>query len=549
MSHDHHVFFAALSLIVAVLGSWSALDLFGRVRSHVGRPRRMWLGLAGVAMGLSIWSMHFIAMLGFDPGSPVGYDLPLTFLSLALAIGATSGAFILASRQGAAVRTVLVAGFAMGLGICLMHYVGMAALRTAVSLGYRPPVVAASFLIAIVASTAALFAAAGERSIRWRAGASLLLGLAIVGMHYTAMAGLSLTPVADAHFAPPGAPPLILGISVAGGTATLLTLALLAAVYDQRLNVLSALEAGGVGYWELALREGRLDLSAVGKQLLGRDPEKPFSHADFLAMLRPEDRDRRALLLEDAIRSRSVYDAEFEIAVGSEPRWVNVRGRVVAGANGEARRMAGVILDVTDRRQAFKALDVADRRQQLMIAELNHRVKNTLATVQSIARQTAKRAPSVESFSHTFEARLVALSNAHSALTRGHWEQASLLELLQQEFSPYSPDQYVLTGDDVALKPRHGLALGMAFHELATNAAKYGAFSQSSGCVQVQWECDPGNDRLNLRWSEMGGPPVSSPERRGFGSRLIQSTMEDLAGSAAFEYAPGGLRCVMEIPL
>src|SRR5258705_2030236 len=137
MSHTHHSAYMLLSLLVAVLGSWTALDLFRRVRTHVGRARRIWLSTAAVAMGSSIWSMHFIAMLGFDPGSPVRYDVPLTILSLGLAILATGGAFFAAAAGGASRRQVVLAGIFMGSGICLMHYVGMAALRTAASLGYE----------------------------------------------------------------------------------------------------------------------------------------------------------------------------------------------------------------------------------------------------------------------------------------------------------------------------------------------------------------------------------------------------------------------------
>src|SRR5688572_17284139 len=108
MAHGHHALFVVLSLLVAVFGSWTALDLFRRVRTHIGRTRRIWLTTAAVAMGSSIWSMHFIAMLGFDPGGPVSYDLALTFLSLLLAIGATCGAFFAASGESVPIMRTLV---------------------------------------------------------------------------------------------------------------------------------------------------------------------------------------------------------------------------------------------------------------------------------------------------------------------------------------------------------------------------------------------------------------------------------------------------------
>src|SRR5689334_20624788 len=159
MAHHHHPVFVALSLVVAVFGSWTALDLFRRVRSHIGRAQQVWLGAAAAAMGVSIWSMHFIAMLGFDPGAPVSYDPGLTVLSLGLAIAATWGAFFSAARERAGGALVMVAGAAMGFGICAMHYVGMAALQTPVALRYDPALVCASLLVAVTAATAALFAA------------------------------------------------------------------------------------------------------------------------------------------------------------------------------------------------------------------------------------------------------------------------------------------------------------------------------------------------------------------------------------------------------
>src|SRR4030095_17164704 len=126
MPHHHEPVFVALSLLVAVFGSWTALDLFRRVRPHMGRAQRAWLSAAAVTMGVSIWSMHFIAMLGFDPGAPVSYDPPLTLLSLLLAIGATWGALFAAARERAGRARVIQAGLVMGARICLLHYTGLA---------------------------------------------------------------------------------------------------------------------------------------------------------------------------------------------------------------------------------------------------------------------------------------------------------------------------------------------------------------------------------------------------------------------------------------
>ena len=238
----HNPLFFVLSVVIAVLGSWTALDLFRRVRANRGNAQAAWLFAAALAMGLSIWSMHFIAMLGFDPGVPVRYDPGLTLLSLALAIAATGYAFFTAIRVRGPVLLFLP-GLVMGAGICVMHYVGMAALRAPVSVSYQPLMVGASFAVAVAASTSALIVAWQERSRRWRAGAAVVLGFAIVGMHYTGMAAVRIGPAGVGMHSPGGLELLTLAANVAGGTALLLFLALLAALFDRRFELHAAQEA------------------------------------------------------------------------------------------------------------------------------------------------------------------------------------------------------------------------------------------------------------------------------------------------------------------
>lgn len=194
---------------------------------------------------------------------------------------------------------------------------------------------------------------------------------------------------------------------------------------------------------------------------------------------------------------------------------------------------------------------LAAQRQKLMIDELNHRVKNTLATVQSIAIQTARSNTDPASFAETFQSRIMALSHTHNLLTQSHWEGADLRAILEHETEAYGPTRISLNGPPVSLEPAVVLSLGMIFHELATNAAKYGALHSPDGRVLIDWGLADQRDRkLKLSWREIGGPKVMAPERRGFGSRLIERNIRhDLAGEIDLVYAADGLIAELTVPL
>ena len=210
--------------------------------------------------------------------------------------------------------------------------------------------------------------------------------------------------------------------------------------------------------------------------------------------------------------------------------------------------ISGVLIEGSDvtERVAYNA------QQKLLLDELNHRVKNNLATVQSIAAQTARHAPDLKSFQKTYEARLIALSRTHDVLTRTAWESADLRELVDSELQLYGGNRVSLDGGAVRLNANEALSLGLVLHELATNAAKYGALSGDTGGVRVCWRTEgrDGNRRLKLVWSEHGGPHVQAPTRRGFGSRLIErSVTGELGGDVRLEYRGEGLKCEIETPL
>jgi PAS domain S-box-containing protein len=226
--------------------------------------------------------------------------------------------------------------------------------------------------------------------------------------------------------------------------------------------------------------------------------------------------------------------------------WVFVCSSPVRDAAGRLLYLVRVVQDITERK-------AAEQRQQLLIDELNHRVKNTLATVQSLASQTARSAPTPAAFRESFEGRLIALSKAHDQLTMHHWESADLRALLTAGFAPYQagPQRIVLRGEDLVLRPRAVLTLAMAFHELITNAAKYGALSTPAGRIEIRWQPTDGEGAmLHIEWREQGGPPVAEPAQRGFGSRLLEGGIAaELGGRTRLIFAPEGLRCELDIPL
>jgi CHASE1-domain containing sensor protein/two-component sensor histidine kinase len=220
--------------------------------------------------------------------------------------------------------------------------------------------------------------------------------------------------------------------------------------------------------------------------------------------------------------------------------------------------LAGHAAVAIDNARLFKASqdEIAARKkveahQKLLLDELNHRVKNTLATVQSIAVQTLRSTSDAASFKTAFEARLIALSEAHNLLSRAEWRGVSLRDLVERELTPFqTTDRTRITvdGPEVRLPPALGLAMGLAIHELATNAVRHGSLQSLAGKVTVSWQLQPvdGRDQLELTWQESGGPPVVPPTRRGFGSRLIERGLkQDLQGEARMYFEREGLRCVI----
>lgn len=296
--------------------------------------------------------------------------------------------------------------------------------------------------------------------------------------------------------------------------------------------------------------EGRITFfNEAAEHFWGRKPALNEQH--WCGALRLFTADGAPLPHEEGPTARALKDNHFVRgveAIAERPDGSRLPFRAYPTAlHDDAGRLVGAVtmlIDQSERKQYEAA-------QKALLDELNHRVKNTLATVQSLASQSFRDAPA--EMRRAFEGRLFALSNTHNQLTRGNWTAADLDTLVRETLAPFAETgsgRLQIMGSTVTLLPRTALILSMMLHELATNAAKHGALSVQGGRLAIAWTAS-GEDaerRLRLTWEESGGPPVEKPARKGFGSRLIEhGTRGDLRGTATIDYAPSGVRCVFDI--
>jgi len=253
----------------------------------------------------------------------------------------------------------------------------------------------------------------------------------------------------------------------------------------------------------------------------------------------------------EALRTgRPVRDREYLIERPDGSRaFMCANAEPLFDDDGEVAGAVNCIQDISERK-------AAERRQQVLIDELNHRVRNTLATVQSLIAQSARGSETIADFRHRLEARVMAMSRAHDELTRRRWADVGLREIIDAGLGPYRDRRDVtVDGAPVAIGPRAGLMLTMVVHELAANAAKYGALSgprDAPGAVNVGWKVEMNGvgPVLRLCWQESGGPPVRPAAHRGFGTLLVERGVRaELHGKVKIDYAPAGVRYELEIPL
>ncbi|UZK67803.1 HWE histidine kinase domain-containing protein [Sphingomonas sp. M1-B02] len=259
------------------------------------------------------------------------------------------------------------------------------------------------------------------------------------------------------------------------------------------------------------------------------------------------------LALESRTKTRSLVEAAFRGECDSDPEihyrrengsefWASMFVSPVCDGQGHPIQNFVSLIDLTTHRR--------------MIDELNHRVKNTLSTVQSIISQAVRDLPEADAVRASIESRVLALSRSHDLLTSQNWEGAGLHELIRGALHPFEAvaghaERFLIRGENLHLQPKMALALTIALHELATNAIKYGAFSNNAGRVEISWVLvlDANGDRLVLCWQEQGGPPVIAPTHKGFGSWVLERGLaHELGGTVALEFLEQGLMCTIDIP-
>ena len=300
---------------------------------------------------------------------------------------------------------------------------------------------------------------------------------------------------------------------------------------------------------DLLDRDGHLiSASAEGPALSGiLDPEEAIGRSWLDIWTRAEDRSAAAEALD---RARTGTASRFQAMLdpGGRVRWWDVAVTPIDTTAGCPERVLAVSRDITE-------LKSAEAQQTLLMQELAHRMKNTMAMVQAVAAQTMRNAPSLEAAGDALAARLLALAQAHDVLLQGSFARASLTALVAGAVALHGDgvaDRFRVSGPELTLGPRHGLTLGLMLHELGTNAAKYGALSVSGGRVGIAWDVTAaeGGPVLQFRWEESGGPPVHPPTRTGFGTRLIaRSLAHCFGGTAQLAYPPEGAVLTFEAPL
>jgi PAS domain S-box-containing protein len=313
---------------------------------------------------------------------------------------------------------------------------------------------------------------------------------------------------------------------------------------EQRRSL--ALAAGQMGSWDWDLVNGDWMWDEGQCRIFGVDPATfKVTVENVSKLVAPEDMDRlRQMLAEytSGTASGPAFQMEFRaVRPDGEARWCYGTASPTLNENGQVVRVSGVTIDITERKRA-------EEHQLLLAREVDHRARNALAVVQAIVRLT--KASNTQTYVSAVEGRIRALAQAHTLLSQSRWQGADVERLVQEELAPYRTSgtpKVRISGPSAFLPPDKAQTLVLALHELATNAAKYGALSTSAGEVQVLWHLEPG--ALKLEWTESGGPAVQPPTSQGFGTKIMNASIKhQIGGSVVMDWRPEGLRCVLTLP-
>ena len=307
-----------------------------------------------------------------------------------------------------------------------------------------------------------------------------------------------------------------------------------------------ALEAAALASWVWDPRTGVVECDTLLPELFNMPPATRMRARDIVVAIDRRDIGKTRQIFQEALEGSDEYSGEYRIRDIDPPRWLAARGRVVErDANGRPTLVFGVNYDITERRSA-------EERQRLLLREINHRVKNTLATVQALATQTVRHAREPREFLDAFSQRLRALGLAHGLLSEYEWRGIGIRDLVQLELSPFDDDdtpRISVTGPDALLTPDQTLGMALILHELASNALKYGALSVPGGKTTVSLTVS-GDNRLELHWIEGGGPKVTPPTHHGFGSILIRRSLAKVISSEVkHDFPAEGVRAHISMPL
>jgi PAS domain S-box-containing protein len=320
------------------------------------------------------------------------------------------------------------------------------------------------------------------------------------------------------------------------------------AASEERLRL--ALSGAVIGTWDWHVQTSVVFGDEPFARLYGMDPGElraGTSDRAFLKFVHPDDREPLRQKTAEALKSGGDLAEEFRLLrPDGAVRWVLAQGRCHHDASGRAARFSGATLDITERKET-------EQHRAMLTNELTHRVKNMLATVQAIANQTLRDGVTMAEARDRLSSRLVAMSRAQDILMRGGLASVEIASVVKTAVEPHVGDdeRVRLRGPNIAISARSALSLSLALHELATNAAKYGALSCHDGRVDVKWRISPSPERaFELIWSEVGGPPVIPPSREGFGSRLIKGALTaELGATTSVDYAASGAVWRIAAPL